>query len=466
MTQKKELIKNTLILGIGKLGTQLITFLLLPLFTYYISSSDYGYLDLIITYTALIVPTITLSIDMAAFRFIIDSRDNNVKKSEIISTSVGIISILLLIILLIFIPVSKLLNLEYTLLIILYIITFIYSNLFLQISRGLGDNQSYSISSFISAITTFFLSVIQLLLFKNGIKGILIAYIIGNLMCTIYLFFKIKIHKYLASKSINKKTLKKMVAYSLPLVPNSISWWIINASDKIIISLVLNMSAVGIYAVSNKISAILAAICGIFNLAWIESASKNIDQTDHQEYFSDVINTMIVIFSTVCLLIISLLPIFFDTIIGAKYMEAYQYIPILVIATLFNLIISLYSGIYIGKKMTKKIMSTSIFAAIINILVNIIFIKKYKLYAAAFSTLISFLSMMIYRGITLNKIEKIKYNYKSIIVILLLGSFVIITYYIKIIELSILSLILIIIFILLILKKNYYKIKSLLIKNN
>ena len=58
-----------------------------------------------------------------------------------------------------------------------------------------------------------------------------------------------------------------MYQYSIPLVPNGISWWIVNVSDRTIITAIIGTAANGIYAVSNKFPTILSSLLGIFNLS-------------------------------------------------------------------------------------------------------------------------------------------------------------------------------------------------------
>ena len=74
MNKKKELAKNTVIIFFGRVCTQLISFFLLPLYTSYLSTSEYGTVDLIQTYVTLLVPIITLELEMSIFRYLIDCR--------------------------------------------------------------------------------------------------------------------------------------------------------------------------------------------------------------------------------------------------------------------------------------------------------------------------------------------------------------------------------------------------------
>ena len=88
MVREKELVKNTIIITIGKVCTQLITFLLLPLYTGILSIEEYGTVDLLNTLVSLLLPIVTLQIDQGLFRELIEVRDNEEQKKKIISSVV------------------------------------------------------------------------------------------------------------------------------------------------------------------------------------------------------------------------------------------------------------------------------------------------------------------------------------------------------------------------------------------
>ena len=97
MSKKKELLKNTFIIFVGKTSTQLISFFLLPLYTAYLSKAEYGIVDLIQTYVTLLVPIISLQSGMSLFRALVDSREDNKKSGNLIKNNFYIIFIMLLI---------------------------------------------------------------------------------------------------------------------------------------------------------------------------------------------------------------------------------------------------------------------------------------------------------------------------------------------------------------------------------
>ena len=84
---KKKLLVNTVIISIGKICTQLITFLLLPLYTNLLSTEEYGIADLVTVFIMLVVPIVTLQIEQGVYRELIEVRENDSEKSKIISNT-------------------------------------------------------------------------------------------------------------------------------------------------------------------------------------------------------------------------------------------------------------------------------------------------------------------------------------------------------------------------------------------
>ena len=81
MNRNNEFIKNTIILLLGKFTTQFMSLLLLPIYTHYLLTEEYGAVDLLQTYITLFVPILTLKVDSASFRFLIDNRYKEKEKN-------------------------------------------------------------------------------------------------------------------------------------------------------------------------------------------------------------------------------------------------------------------------------------------------------------------------------------------------------------------------------------------------
>lgn len=443
MSRERKLVKNTAIVALGQIGTKFISFFLLPLYTAVLSTEEYGTVDLLNTYVSLLIPIIFLQMDQAIFRFLIDYRKDNEEKTKLISTVFFTVALHAILYLIVFGIVGNFIHNPYKYFLATNVVTSMFSSMLLQTSRGLGDNVAYSLGSLVSGAGTIVLNIIFIVVFRWGAYGMLFATMLANILCMIFVFFKLKVYKYLSLMAWNKSILNSIWKYSIPLVPNALSWWIINASDRTIISQFLGIAANGVYSASNKFSAIIITVFSIFNMTWTESASMYIKDNDSSEYFSNIINVTIKLFTSICLLVIAIMPFSFSFFItGSSFAEAYMQIPILLIATLFNIIVSLLGSIYVALKKSNEIAKTSIYSAIINIVINILLIRYIGLFAASISTLLAYLSMSIYRYIDVQKYVRIKIDFTYVIIILPLIILVLFTYYLNNMVLCFVSLLL------------------------
>lgn len=454
MEKNKELIKNTIIILLGKFCTQFLSFFLLPLYTNILSANEYGIYDLIVTYVALFVPVISLQMEMAIFRELIDVRSNCEKTSKIISSGIYSVVLQFIICLIGYYLISIFINIPYKNYIILNILAVMVSSVFMQIARGLGKNVEYSISSVIAGVSTILLNILFLVVLKFNVDGMIISAILSNIFAAIYIFISCKLYKKIKYSSVSKQKIHKLLKYSLPLVPNGLIWWIINVSDRTIISIFLGTGANGIYAVSNKFSSILMQIFNIFNLSWTESASLHINDEDKNEFFSGVFNKTLKYSLVVCLLIIVALPFLFNILISQSYSEAYIYIPILLVGMIFNIIVSFLGSIYVAKKLTKEVAKTSFGAGVLNILINVFLVKYIGIFAAAISTVLAFLTMSIFRIVDVQKYVKLKINFKEFSIVLLLFLISLLLYYFNNTLISAIYLVLVIVYVF-IDNKNY-----------
>ena len=431
MSSKETLAKNTVLIALSKMSTQLIAFLMLPFYTTILSTGEYGTVDLIITYGGLFAPLIMLNMEMAVFRHLIDARDKQDVQNKIITNAFEIVFRASAIAAIIFAIVSIFASMPMAVTIAFYFLASAFSSLVVQIARGLGRIKAFAITSIFIGILGVLFSVLFMAVLGLGPTGMLLGLSIGAITPTIILAFFLKIHKSIKLSTRERQTKKELLAYSLPLIPNSISWWVFNASDRSIISLVLGVASNGIYAVSNKFSAILSGLWGVFYVSWNESASIEINKPGHNKFFSEVANTSVRVFGTLAILGTALTPIAFPFLANNQFDEALLYVPVLMLATFLNAIVGFYSAIYIAKKLTKQVMNTSITAAIINLAVCLSLIWFIGIWAAAVSTAVAYLVMATYRHYDMKKYVKITYQKSIFASLALLAIIVCIFYYLN-----------------------------------
>lgn len=438
MNREKNLAKNTIIITIGKVCTQLITFFLLPLYTGILSTEEYGIVDLLNTLVSLLLPIVTFQVEQAVFRELIEVRGKKDKESRIISSAVITVIFQCIVYLIIFVLISPFINNHYKFFLATNVVANIFSSLLLQIARGFGDNKKYAFASFVSALSTIIFNVLFLVVIKLGANGMLLGTMLGQIVATIYLFISLRLYKYLKVKDYKKEVIKSLWKYSLPLIPNAISWWVFNASDRVIASAFLGVDQNGILAASLKFSTAFITFYNIFNMSWTESISIAIKDDDVSDYFNKMFNIILKLFTALAIGMIACMPFVFPIMINEKFSVGYGLVPISIIGSLFNVVVGLVSVIYVAKKNTKAIASTSIVSAVINIIVHLVLIKFIGLYAAVISTFVAFFIMSIYRLIDVSKrYFKVKIDINFIIQSLIALIVVFISYYINNIYLNV-----------------------------
>lgn len=410
MGRSKELVKNTAILTFGKMCTQFISFLLLPLYTALLNTEEFGVVDLFTTFISLLLPLVCWQFDQGLFRFMLDMRGDDHKICKLFS-SVAVMNVLqclgmtgILMVVQIFVKS------EYFAYLVIGVILNVFSGLLMQFARGLGKMLQFSVSSFLSASGTVVLNVLMIVVLRMGAHGMFIAMLGGLVVNCLYLFFTLRVWKYFDFRLFDRALIKDVCGYSIPLVPNQISGWVLSASNRVIISAFIDVAANGIFAVANKFSNLVGTFYGFFNMAWVETVSLHFEDSDRDRFISEMIQKVLGIFVTVCVGVIAVMPFIFPIMVDAQFGAAYQQIPILMISVIFQVLVGLYSAIYIALKKSATIAKTTIVGAVINVLVHLVLVPFAGLYAASIATMLSYAVVAIYRKFDVQKFVSLKFD--------------------------------------------------------
>ncbi|MBQ8921272.1 MAG: oligosaccharide flippase family protein [Oscillospiraceae bacterium] len=416
-SREKNFLKSTLVLAFGVFLPKLASFVTLPIYTGRLTKAEYGSYDLITILCTLLLPIATLQIQSAVFRFLLDSKgDQKVISSVVTIMYVFTIPVSAVTLTVMFFVLYKL-PVFLRLLMIIYYFTDILLVTTRQVARGLHKNHIYSVSAIINAFLNMGLVIVFLVYLKTGLNGLVGSLCIATAVSFLYTFLALRTWRFIDLKTVNKKLFKDIISYSWPMVPNSISLWIMRLSDRFLILFFMGAPANAVYAVANKIPMLLQLAQNTFSMAWQESASVTVKDSDADAYYSGMFKTLHRFMSGFTALLLGFQPIIFKILIRGDYGEAYIHISILTMGLFFSTIATYLGGIYVANMKTKSIGITTVIAAALNFLINIIFINQIGIFAASFSTAISYLVLMVYRLIDVRKFQKIRYPIREMVIV-------------------------------------------------
>lgn len=406
MDRGKYLAKNTALFALGSIGTKVISFFLVPVYTNFLTTIEYGIIDLVMTVSTVIVPIITFNICEAVMRF---SLDKGADREKIID--VGILFAFISIILgSLIIPISLFFNSikDYGVFLYIYCISSGINQIFIYNLRGQEKLLDYAIANIIHTFLIASFNIIFLVILHLQIEGYFTAYILSNSITAIYSFMrgnvKIRIIK-IDSRTV--ELIKNMVKYSIVLVPTSFMWWIMNSSDRIMVSKMLGMSENGIYAISYKVPTLLSTFSVIFNQAWSYSAIRENDSSDINEYSNLIYNNMVSTLTIMTAFLLFIMKPFLRIYVEKSYYIAWKYTPYLLIGLLFLTLGTFLSTSYTVHKDSKGFLVSGTLGAIVNVILNFILIPVIKVSGAALATGISYFVVYLFRAVHTQKYIKI-----------------------------------------------------------
>lgn len=428
---------------------------MLPVYTKYLIPGDFGKLDVINTTISLAIPVFSLQIIEAVFRYSVELRVNQ-KQTNILSTSL-LFTVFVSIISLSLIPLFKYFDIfrEYFLYFYLIFFLTIMQGIIKQYVRGLDKVTIFIIIDLIYTIVFVLCNIFLFITLSNKVEAYLISTIIALLSSGIFGFFTAQLYKELYTFKLNFRILKDLLTYSIPLIPNGIMWWVINASDRYILATYLGYDATGIYSVAARFPSLLTVISSIFFQAWQLSAMEEYNNQNYKKYFENIF----LVFSSIMFIASSLLFIFIKPFmvvyVNPLYSDSWRYVPFLFLGAVFNSFAGFYGVNYTASKKTIGAFYTTVIAATIKTILMFIFINDYGIQAVSISTLLAFFVMWLLRIIHFRKIEEININFKRISLCILILLIQILLLYSTVNKLLLYFIESILFFILIILQRKY-----------
>ncbi len=412
-TRYKTLLKDIFVFGLGNLGSKLILFLMVPLYTNYMSKAEYGTADLVFTTSQLLAPFLSVVIFDAVIRF---GLSRNEKREDVLLVGFLVI-IASAIVGLLVVPIAELYQTisEWRWYLYIYVVLHIANSVEYSYLKAKGKNKALAAIGVFQTALAAALNVFFLVFGSMGIRGYLLASIISNLVVDVIIIIVAEVITDLKNAHFDHDLLKRMVIYSSPLILNNISWWVIHSSDKYMVEIMISVTSLGLYTAAAKIPALINVMVSIFQKAWGISAIHEMESTNDGKYYSNVLNYLFLFITGACIFFVAIMKIFMQHYVGKEFIEAWHFVPLLLVSAVFAGIAGYFGSMYSALKKSVNNMLSTLLAAVVNIIVNWIFIPYTGIWGAVIGTVVSYIAVAFVRLMDVKRFVNITVDWKTLI---------------------------------------------------
>jgi len=398
------LLKDSTIYGGGRMLQKFLTALMLPLFTAFMTKSDYGIVGMVVTVTTLLDVFVTLGFDVAFTRFYFD--DKSLKHRSDVITHVfyvkGLYPALLLGVLMAFMPwISSLLmgGDGYAIYFDIGVATLFFTNLSdLPFTLMRLEHRPWTFTSFTIArvIIQVPMAVVFLAVFHWGPAG----YLGANLVTAVLLnlaalpFYAPRL-RFLWDRAL----MRSMLAFAIPAMFTAVSFFFLKLSDRFFLLHYQGIAVVGLYTVANSLSQPLYIVGMAFRMAWPQWHYAKLNEPEKHKHMVSRSSTYFMAFNGILLALVGLyLPLVIHVLLNEKFWSVG---PTTFVLTLSVALYNLYFIFWIGANVAKKnrlIPVITLIASGVNVGLNFLLVPVYGMYAAAWTTTIGFgiLAVLVY----------------------------------------------------------------------
>lgn len=416
---------------IGEIVPKVIGLFLMPIFTRYLSPEDYGIMSYTESIAVFMYAFAILSLNSYLLRNYSEFSSEIEKKKFVGNLFVFIMSyniVFILVFSVILSVVFEIMEIQvgfYPYMFLALLTNFF--NIFAVIPMALYRIQEKAGKfvglSLISTLLQITLSLVLIIVFDQGILGryygilivsILFAGVYLNLMRKEVIF------------NFNYLQLREALKFSLPLVPASISFLLLDISDRLILEQYVSLNEMGIYSIAYILGFAVNVVI-VSGYKFFEPVLfKNVQQENFIRIFYDIKNIFLFFVFSMGLLFLLFSQEILYIMATTDFYEAYMLVPIIVVAAVIKGLYMLYGVLIMVKRKTKMLSMAVVLGALVNIGINIMFIPTYGIMAAAISTVFGFLTVtifshvLVYHCFRLNLYHDIK-DYFSILLLSLIG---------------------------------------------
>ncbi|SCN23720.1 MATE efflux family protein [Clostridium sp. N3C] len=421
MSKAKLFIESFLIYGLGGVISKLIPLIMLPIITRLMPDTFYfGLNDLSVTVVSFGTALAIMGMCDAMFRMFFEKEDEEYRK-DICSSALGftlLTSFAVFIILIIFRSfVSKLIfsDVKYQNLLLLTAMSILIgstNSIVAAPTRMNNQRKVFLITNTLSSVLSYAVSI-PLLIRGYYVVALPLSSVISAL--AIEVIFGILNKNWFQLKRVNWQYIKEMLVIGLPLLPNFLIYWLLNASNRLMIAKMMGNEYTGIYAVGAKLGQVSQLIYTAFAGGWQYFAFSTMKDEDQVQTTSNIYEYLGVISFIAGMFVAALSKPIFHLLFTGEYVKGYIVAPYLFLAPLFQMLFQVASNQYLVIKKTWPNMLILSVGAVVNIIINFTLIPTIGIEGAAIASLLGYVVSNIVCILALKRIKLIRLSAKFMI---------------------------------------------------
>ena len=413
------LLGNTLVFALGGLAVKAVSLVLMPLYTTALTAGEYGTAELLNSAIEIVLPLLSAGVVEALYRF---SIDDDVPKDELFANSLlvlgggglctGVLCAL----------GSVLWNMEHAGSFFVLFCSVCLFKATTQLARGLGHVRRFVAYGLINALAMVVSTYLLLVRAHTGIEGYLWSYTIGYLVGGLVAFLGSAEYRLLAPFRIDRALLRRMLVYSLPLVPNLLSWWLVSVSGRYVVLWGSGVVAAGLFTAASKMPALVNIVASVFQQAWQYSTAREIDSPDRGAFFGVVMRGYSLATLTVAGLVIALNRPISRVMLQAEFAEGWRYVPLLMLVASFGVISIFFESFYQALKNSGVLMASTALGAVVNVILGVALVPFMGPWGAGLAGAVAYMLVLVVRARDLRRrinlpIDRLRLGYQLALLI-------------------------------------------------
>ena len=389
------LLGNTLVFALGGLAVKAVSLVLMPLYTTALTAGEYGTAELLNSAIEIVLPLLSLGVVEALYRF---SIDDDVAKDELFANSLLVLGggIVGTAVLCAFAGVVW--GVEHVVSFFVLFCSVCFFKATTQLARGLGHVRRYVVYGLINAVAMVIATYLLLFRVHLGVDGYLWSFTIGYLVGGMVAFLGSAEYRLLVPFRADRVLLRRMLVYSLPLVPNLLSWWLVSVSGRYVVLWGSGVVAAGLFTAASKMPALVNIVASVFQQAWQYSTAREIGSPDRGAFFGAVLRGYSLATLSAAGLVIALNRPISRLMLQAEFSEGWRYVPLLMLVASFGVISIFFESFYQALKNSGVLMASTMLGAVVNVVLAVVLVPFMGPWGAGLAGAVAYALVLVVRA--------------------------------------------------------------------